>query len=118
MRYTLGDAQDDMLPPRLYNAKRDADISSIQLQHQAITSASTLAREMLEKEVARKNADKDRSIIDRMSKLIEILDTQTPQVLIEAKIVEATERFSRTINGSLGIGDASSGQWGAYLGAS
>jgi len=69
MRYTLGDAQDDMLPPRLYNAKRDADISSIQLQHQAITSASTLAREMLEKEVARKNADKDRSIIDRMSKL-------------------------------------------------
>ena len=41
--------------------------------------------------------------IDRMAKLIEILDTQTPQVMIEAKIVEATEQFSRTIGGSLGV---------------
>lgn len=44
--------------------------------------------------------------IDRIKKLIEILDTQTPQVVIEAKIIEATEAFSKTINGSLGFGSS------------
>lgn len=42
--------------------------------------------------------------IERMTKIIEILDTQTPQVLVEAKIVEATEGFSRSLGGSLGFG--------------
>jgi type IV pilus assembly protein PilQ len=42
--------------------------------------------------------------IERVKKLIEILDTQTPQVLIESKIVEATETFSKSIGGSLGFG--------------
>ena len=42
--------------------------------------------------------------VDKMRKLIEILDTQTPQVLIEAKIVEATESFSKSLGGSLGVG--------------
>ena len=42
--------------------------------------------------------------IEKMKKLIEILDTQTPQVMIEAKIVEATEGFSSALNGSLGVG--------------
>jgi type IV pilus assembly protein PilQ len=46
--------------------------------------------------------------IERVRKLIEILDTQTPQVLIESKIVEATESFSKTIGGSLGFGNANS----------
>ena len=40
----------------------------------------------------------------RDQKLISLLDTQTPQVLIEAKIVEATEGFQNSINGSLGFG--------------
>ena len=44
------------------------------------------------------------SNIDKMKKLIEILDTQTPQVMIEAKIVEATEGFSTALSGSLGVG--------------
>lgn len=42
--------------------------------------------------------------IERMKKLIEILDTQTPQILIEAKIVEATEDFGSVFGGSIGIG--------------
>ena len=42
--------------------------------------------------------------IDRMQKLIEILDTETPQVLIEGKVVEATEGFSRSLGGFLGSG--------------
>ena len=47
--------------------------------------------------------------IEKIKKLIEILDTQTPQVMIEAKIVEATESFSKSMGGSLGFtpGDAS-----------
>ncbi|NBU20414.1 type IV pilus secretin PilQ [bacterium] len=42
--------------------------------------------------------------VERMKKLIELLDTQTPQVLIEAKIVEASEQFAKNISGSIGIG--------------
>ncbi len=42
--------------------------------------------------------------LERIKKLIEILDTQTPQVMIEAKIIEATEEFSKTHGGSLGVG--------------
>jgi type IV pilus assembly protein PilQ len=46
--------------------------------------------------------------IERMKKLIDLLDTQTPQVVIESKIVEATENFSRSLSGSLGLGSAGS----------
>jgi len=46
--------------------------------------------------------------IERMKKLIELLDTQTPQVMIEAKIVEATEGFSHTISGGFGLGGTGS----------
>ena len=45
--------------------------------------------------------------VDKIKKLIEILDTQTPQVMIEAKIVEATEGFSKEIGGKLGLGTKS-----------
>lgn len=41
--------------------------------------------------------------VERVRKLIKLLDTQTPQVLIEAKVVQASENFSRNISGSLGI---------------
>ncbi len=44
--------------------------------------------------------------IDRMKKLIEILDTETPQVLIESKIIEARESFTRAIAGNIGFGNA------------
>jgi type IV pilus assembly protein PilQ len=53
--------------------------------------------------------------IERVRKLIEVLDTQTPQVLVEAKIVEASEGFSKAIGGSLGIGgttDSGKNQFG------
>jgi type IV pilus assembly protein PilQ len=47
--------------------------------------------------------------VDRAGKLIEILDTQTPQVLIEGKVIEATENFSRAIGGNLGFVESESG---------
>lgn len=36
-------------------------------------------------------------VIDRMKKIIELLDTQTPQVLIESKIVEVSEKYTKEI---------------------
>ncbi len=53
--------------------------------------------------------------IQRMKTLVEILDTQTPEVLIEAKIVEATESFSNDINGGFGVGGAGSASFFASL---
>jgi type IV pilus assembly protein PilQ len=47
--------------------------------------------------------------LEKVKKLIEILDTQTPQVLIESKVVEATEGFSKNIGGSLGYSTQSAG---------
>ena len=42
--------------------------------------------------------------IERIKKILEVLDTQTPQVLIEAKLVEAIEGFSQNIGFQTGIG--------------
>ncbi len=41
--------------------------------------------------------------IERVKKIIETLDTQTPQILIEAKIVEANEDYSKEIGLQRGI---------------
>lgn len=53
--------------------------------------------------------------IDKTVKLIQLLDTQTPQVMIEAKIVDARESFAKTIGGSLGFGSVASDSSEAYL---
>lgn len=52
--------------------------------------------------------------LERMAKLIEILDTQTPQVLVESKIVEATEEFSSSMGGNLGFGQTNA-KYGQYV---
>jgi len=44
--------------------------------------------------------------LEKMKKLVELLDTQTPQVMIEAKIIEATEGFGKTIDGAFGFAHA------------
>lgn len=44
-------------------------------------------------------------VIEKMKKIIEVLDTATPQILIEAKIVEANEQYSKNIG--LGTGGIS-----------
>lgn len=43
-------------------------------------------------------------VIERMKKIVEVLDSQTPQVLIESKIVEVSERYSKEIGLNNGIG--------------
>lgn len=42
-------------------------------------------------------------VIEKMRKIIEVLDTQTPQVLIESKIVEVNESYSKEIGLGSGI---------------
>ncbi len=42
-------------------------------------------------------------VLERMKKIVELLDTQTPQVLIESKIVEVTERYSKEIGLDQGL---------------
>jgi type IV pilus assembly protein PilQ len=41
--------------------------------------------------------------IERIKKIIETLDTQTPQILIEAKVVEATESYSKRLGLERGV---------------
>jgi type IV pilus assembly protein PilQ len=43
-------------------------------------------------------------VIERMKKIIELLDTATPQILIEAKIVEAEEQYAKSIGLAGGFG--------------
>jgi type IV pilus assembly protein PilQ len=50
--------------------------------------------------------------LERMKKLIDILDTQTPQIMIEARIVEATEGFARSLTGAAGTSGGILGQSG------
>lgn len=43
-------------------------------------------------------------VIERVKKIIETLDTQTPQILIESKIVEASENYEFNVGLDQGIG--------------
>jgi type IV pilus assembly protein PilQ len=43
-------------------------------------------------------------VIDKMRKIVEVLDTETPQVMIEAKIVEVVESYAKNIGLTNGIG--------------
>lgn len=43
-------------------------------------------------------------VLERMKKIVELLDAQTPQVLIESKIVEVSERYSKEIGLDQGLG--------------
>ncbi len=54
--------------------------------------------------------------LDRMKKIIDMLDTQTPQVMIEAKIIEASENFSNSLSGSLGLGSFDQNYLGSFGG--
>jgi type IV pilus assembly protein PilQ len=45
--------------------------------------------------------------IERIKKMIQLLDVQTPQVLLEGKVIEASSDFAKEISGSLGVGGTS-----------
>ncbi len=52
--------------------------------------------------------------LERIKKLIQILDVQTPQIVIDAKVIDATESFSKAIDGRLAFGSSDSSR-GVYL---
>jgi type IV pilus assembly protein PilQ len=41
--------------------------------------------------------------VERVRKMIALLDVQTPQIMIEAKVIDASESFTHTIDGKFGI---------------
>lgn len=43
-------------------------------------------------------------VIEKIRKIIEVLDTQTPQVLIESRIVEVSENYSKSLGLENGLG--------------
>ena len=43
-------------------------------------------------------------VIEKIRKIIQVLDTQTPQVLIESKIIEVTESYAKEIGLREGLG--------------
>ena len=47
--------------------------------------------------------------VEKIRKMIQLLDVQTPQVLIEGKVVEAAEQFTKDMQGSFGLGGAALG---------
>lgn len=47
--------------------------------------------------------------LERIGKMITLLDVQAPQILIEGKVVEATDQFTKSIGGSFGIGGTQHG---------
>lgn len=41
--------------------------------------------------------------VERIRKMLEILDVPTPQIMVEAKVVEASEAFGKDLNGWFGV---------------
>jgi type IV pilus assembly protein PilQ len=75
------------------------DISKIIKDYLTPTRATMQSDERTNSLIVKDTVDS----IERIKKIIETLDTQTPQILIEAKIVEANENYSKTIGLSNGI---------------
>ena len=75
------------------------DISKIIQDYLTPTRATMQSDERTNSLIVKDTVDS----IDRIKKIIETLDTQTPQILIEAKIVEASENYSKTIGLTNGV---------------
>ena len=82
------------------------------INYSTLTAMSTIVKDYLTPTRAKLQMDeRTNSLIvidtvesmERIKKIIETLDTQTPQILIEAKIVEANESYSKRIGLSKGI---------------
>lgn len=83
----------------LVNYATLADISKIIKDYLTPVRATMQSDERTNSLIVKDTVDS----IDRIKKIIETLDTQTPQILIEAKIVEATENYSKAIGLTNGI---------------
>ncbi len=82
----------------LINYATLADISKILKDYLTPTRASMQLDERTNSIIVKDTVDS----IERIKKIVETLDTQTPQIMIEAKIVEATDSFAKRIGLSRG----------------
>lgn len=82
------------------------------INYATLADIETIVRDYLTKERATMQRDERTNSlivkdtvesIERIKKIIETLDTQTPQILIESKIVEANESYSKRIGLSRGV---------------
>lgn len=83
----------------LINYATLADISKIIKDYLTPTRATMQTDERTNSLIVKDTVDS----IDRIKKIIETLDTQTPQILIEAKIVEANENYTKSIGLTNGV---------------
>lgn len=83
----------------LINYATLVDISKIIKDYLTPTRATMQSDERTNSLIVKDTVDS----IDRIKKIIETLDTQTPQILIEAKIVEANETFNKSIGLTNGV---------------
>jgi type IV pilus assembly protein PilQ len=83
----------------LVNYATLADISKIIKDYITVGRGATQVDERTNSLIVKDTVES----IERIKKIIETLDTQTPQILIEAKIVEANEAYSKRIGLSRGI---------------
>ncbi len=83
----------------LINYATLADISKIVKDYLTPNRATMQTDERTNSLIVKDTVDS----IERIKKIIETLDTQTPQILIEAKIVEATEAYSKRIGLTRGL---------------
>ena len=83
----------------LINYATLADISTIVKDYLTPKRATLQADERTNSLIVKDTVDS----IERIKKIIETLDTQTPQILIEAKIIEANENYQKNIGLSNGV---------------
>lgn len=83
----------------LINYATLADISKIIKDYLTPTRATMQSDERTNSLIVKDTVES----IERIKKIIETLDTQTPQILIEAKIVEANENTTKSIGLSNGL---------------
>lgn len=99
---------------RLLNIKQEPLVTKIfPISYSNTKELTTILNEYLTPERGRINEDvrtnslivKDTpDVIEKIRKIIEVLDTQTPQVLIESRIVEVSESYSKSLGLENGFG--------------
>ncbi len=79
--------------------------ANIEELQKIVAEYSTVARGKISRDTRTNSLIvKDTSdVIEKIKKIVELLDTQTPQVLIESKIVEVSERYTKEIGLEKGL---------------
>ena len=99
---------------KLLNLKQESLVTKVfPISYANTTDMMVILTEYLTADRGKVNEDKRTNslivkdtpdVIEKIRKIIEVLDTQTPQVLIESRIVEVSESYSKTLGLENGLG--------------